>query len=281
MRALITGAAGRLGSETCRQFHAAGIEFRGIDRRADGDLPVQIEIADIRIRDACYPLVEGCDAVVHLANYPNASAGDAQSVFNENCAMNMNVFQAAREAGVKKIIFASSIQAITGARPSSEAPPKTSDLPYLPLDGDVPPNPGNPYAASKVAGEMLLRYFSKFHGISAIAVRFPMLVRNEMITAPKATDASRAVNLDEAFSLLSYPDAARLILAILRSKLDGLQIYFPAARHPWLNLSIPQIIQKYYASVPLRMPAEQLSSLIDITRIERETGWMPRDEVHL
>src|SRR5438876_6135216 len=133
MRALITGAAGRLGSETCRQFHAAGIEFRGIDRRADGDLPVQIEIADIRIRDACGPLVAGCDAVVHLANYPNASAGVAQDVFNENCAMNMNIFQAALEAGVKKIVFASSIQAITGVRPSRDSgAQKPSDLPYLP-----------------------------------------------------------------------------------------------------------------------------------------------------
>src|SRR5438034_1203665 len=135
-------------------------------RRGNRDLSYNIEVADIRIREPCYPLVDGVNAVVHLANYPNASAGVAQDVFNENCAMNMNIFQAAVEAGVKKIIFASSIQAITGVRPSRDAgAQKPSDLPYLPLDGDVPPNPGNPYAASKVAGEMLLKYFGKFHGI--------------------------------------------------------------------------------------------------------------------
>ena len=82
------------------------------------------------------------------------------------------------EAGVKKIIFASSIQAITGYRKyTEERQQKPSELPYLPLDGNVALNPGNPYAASKVAGEMLLRYFSKFHGISAFALRFPMLLQ--------------------------------------------------------------------------------------------------------
>ena len=136
MKVLITGAAGRLGSETCRQFHELGIDFRGADRRADPNLPFHIELADIRSRDACGPLVAGCDAAVHLANYANASAGIAQDVFNENCAMNMNIFQSALEAGVKKIVFPSSIQAITGVRPlRDDGAQKPSDLPYLPLDG--------------------------------------------------------------------------------------------------------------------------------------------------
>jgi nucleoside-diphosphate-sugar epimerase len=282
MKVLITGAAGRLGSEACRQFQELGIDFRGADRRTDSNLPFHIEVADIRSRDACYPLVAGCDAVVHLANYPNASAGIAQDVFNENCAMNMNIFQVALEAGVKKIVFASSIQAITGVRRSRDSgAQKPSDLPYLPLDGDVPPNPGNSYAASKVAGEMLLKYFSKFHGITGVAVRYPMLLPHESLArfGDGGDRLSRGQNLDEAFSLLSYPDAARLIIAILRAPLSGFRIYFPAARKPWLNLSIPQIIKQFYEKVLLRKPIEQIHSLIDISQIERETGWTPQDEL--
>src|SRR5207244_3344538 len=97
MKVLLTGAAGRMGSETCRHFKSEGIDFRATDRRTDPGLPCEITVADARNREACYSLVEGCDAVVHLANYPNANAGDAQTVYNENCAMNMNVFQAAFE----------------------------------------------------------------------------------------------------------------------------------------------------------------------------------------
>src|SRR6476620_768311 len=97
MSVLITGAAGRLGSEVCRQFASAGIEFRATDRRTLPEFPREFVVADIRNREACYPLVTGCDAVVHLANYPNSTFGDAQTVYCENFQMNMNIFQAAVE----------------------------------------------------------------------------------------------------------------------------------------------------------------------------------------
>jgi nucleoside-diphosphate-sugar epimerase len=283
MSVLITGAAGRLGSEVCRQFASAGIAFRATDRHTNRDLPCEIVVADIRNREACYPLVADCDAVVHLANYPNSTFGDAQTVFNENCAMNMNIFQAATEAGVKKLIFASSVQAMSGDRRFDDkaTEQKPSALPYLPLDGIVPANPGNPYAASKVAGEMLLNYFCQFHGISGIALRFPMLLPLESLARWRAEGPqrlSRGLNLDEAFTLLTFSDATKLIISILRAQLEGFRVYFPTARTPWLDLSLPEIVRRYFSSVPLRQPADKLASLVDHSSIQRETGWQPEDE---
>jgi nucleoside-diphosphate-sugar epimerase len=283
MKVLITGAAGRLGSEVTRHIQSAGIDFRATDRRGGRDLLFDVEVADIRVREACYPLVEGCDAVVHLANHPNAIVADAQTVFNENCAMNMNVFQAAMEAGAKRIIFASSIQAISGARKFDDSvdEQEPSSLPYLPLDGNAPANPGNPYAASKVGGEMLLQYFRKFHGLCGVAVRFPMLVPRDSISIRLRSldQLGRGANLDEAFTFLSFADAARLIVALLRTPIDGYHAYFPAAREPWLQMPIPQIVSRFYPNVPLRRPIDELNSLIDLSQIERDTGWLPEDEL--
>jgi len=283
MKVLVTGAAGRLGSETCRQFQSAGIDFRATDRRAVRELPCEIVVADIRNREACYPLVAGCEAVVHLANYPNSSFGDAQTVFNENCAMNMNIFQAAMEAGVRKIIFASSVQAMSGDRrfDDSAKEQKSSALPYLPLDGEVRANPGNPYAASKVAGEMLLNYFTRIHGITGVALRFPMLLPLESLARWRDEGPerlSRGLNLDEAFTLLTFSDATKLVISLLSAQLEGFRVYFPTARTPWLDLPLAEIIRRYFHSVPLRRSVDEIQSLVDITQIERETGWSPLDE---
>ena len=68
----------------------------------------------------------------------------------------MNVFQAAAESGVRKIVYASSIQAMAGSRwGQNDTQP---GVPYLPLDGETPQHPGNHYALSKCTGEMQLGY---------------------------------------------------------------------------------------------------------------------------
>ncbi len=214
MKVLVTGAAGKLGSATCQVLIENGIEVVATDRRADTSLPFHIRVADLVDREICYELVDGVDAVVHLGNHPTQYAGDAQRVFGENCTMNINVFQAAFERGVRKIVFASSIQAITGERPWRDGEFAPSSLPYLPLDGDVPANPGNHYAASKAAAETLLKYFSTYRQISAVAIRFPMLWRTETFSTYRHPIelARNSGNLDEVFSILSLADAGRLIL---------------------------------------------------------------------
>src|SRR4051812_6943064 len=155
MKVLVTGAVGRLGRACCPILQSAGMEVRATDRRSDPTLSYHVEVASLLDRERCYQLVDGVDAVVHLGNWASAGMADAQTVFNENCAMNMNVFQAAMERGVRRIVFASTIQVILGQRPFGglSAPVQPSDYPYLPLDGNTPPNICNPYAASKAASE--------------------------------------------------------------------------------------------------------------------------------
>jgi nucleoside-diphosphate-sugar epimerase len=279
MKVLVTGAAGKLGAATCRVLIDAGIEVVATDRRADASLPFHIRVADLLNREICYELADGVDAVVQLGNHPHQHAGDAQRVFGENCAMNMNVFEAAYDRGVRKIVFASSIQAMTGERPFRDGEFAPSSLPYLPLDGDVPANPGNHYAASKAAAEMLLQYFARYRQISAVAIRFPMLWKSETFSTYRhpMEIARNSGNLDEAFSLLSLTDAGRLVLAILNATLPGYRVYLPAARLPWIKAPFAEIIERFYEGVTLRKEKAEIDSLIDISQITRDTGWVPRD----
>ncbi len=229
MNALVTGATGHLGFHACRTLAEAGHTVRATDREFRAGLPMRVEIADLLDQPACYRLLEGVEAVVHLGNHPAFRGRDAQRVFNENMAMNMNVFQAAADVGVKKIIFASSVQVISGNRDEHE-PPGGQCPPYLPMDGDVPPNPGNPYALSKQLGEQMLAYFARQAGIVCVAIRLPWLVNDDHLAWIKANPPRSPGGRGEAFTFLHFQDAASLLQAVLDAPLTGFRVYFPASR---------------------------------------------------
>lgn len=282
MRILLTGAAGGLGSETFKQLIADGCEVRATDISRRPDLPGKVRVANLLDREVCYELVEDIDVLVHVANHPHAGRGSAQMVFNENVTMNMNIFQAAMESGVKKIVYTSSIQAMMGSR-RYESGINTSHYAYLPMDGNLPQHPGNPYALSKCVGENQLEYFVRQHKLlSAAAVRFPMLMpRYRFADWRSHQQTPPAINphtpMDEAFTWLSVPDAARLLVACVKTDLPGYRCYFPAHPRPRLLLTPQQIIERFFVNVPLKRPIEQITSMADISAITADTGWTPRD----
>lgn len=286
MVVLVTGAAGSLGSFVTRELIKEGIEVRATDRAVGRNPPAKIEVVNLLHREDCYKLVEGVHAVVHLGNHPGYSRGAEAITFNENTTMNMNVFQAASEMDVKKVVYASSIQAFCSARwAQGEEQPPPSKLPYLPLDSDVPPNPGNPYALSKVVGETTLRYFVECRGLaSGVAVRYPGMMPHEHFGMRRRWMGGGRRRqsfglLDEAFSYLSYEDAAAFTATVVRADLPGFRTYFPAARTPRIETPIPEIIETYFPNVPLRRLVSEMNSLVDLSKIERETGWSPKYEM--
>ena len=80
MRVLVTGAAGRLGSHTCHHLVAQGHDVVAADSQYRRDLPVPLRMVDLLDRTAAYGLVEGCQAVVHLANHPDMGRVSPPSV---------------------------------------------------------------------------------------------------------------------------------------------------------------------------------------------------------
>jgi nucleoside-diphosphate-sugar epimerase len=275
MRVTLTGAAGRLGSHVCRTLVECLHTVCATDKAFRADLPARIEVANLLEPAGCYRLLDGSEALVHLANHPTFRANDAQRLFNENVAMNMNVFQAAADLGVKRIVFASSVQVISGPSQADE-PSAVSSLPYLPLDGNVPPNPGNPYALSKHLSEIMLAYFARRAGMSCVAIRFPALVDDEFLTKMATRPSQHVHGRNEGFSFLHFLDAASLVAATLCAPLNGFRVYFPAARENRLGQPVADTVRQHFPSTPLRQPPGEMTSLVDVSSIERETGWSPK-----
>jgi len=275
MKITVTGAAGQLGRVVVRMLHAEGHQIVATDQFYTRELPVRVELLNLTDSDGCYRLLEGSDVVIHLGNHPYVSRIKPQHTYANNVTANANVFQAALDTGVGKIIFASSVQAFAANRflQGNDIPP--SQLPFLPLDGQIPPNPGNLYGASKVAGEELLAHYAKFHGLSTVAIRFPFLLNpdHERLHLERVRQEAA---LDEGFSYLALPDAATLISAVVKAHLPGFRIYLPASPGTtWLPMSVDEIVARYYPGVPRRI-CDTLDNLVDISGITRDTGWIPQ-----
>ena len=284
MRVVITGAGGRLGEHCLAEISGGGFDVVGCDVRPVLSGPVRVETMDLRDAGPVAEFLKGADAVVHLGNHPGPLRGMPARTFDENVTMNMNVFQAALDRGARKIVFASSIQ-VSASEPAEGQPvPPDARPPYLPLDGDCPPRPTNTYALSKWIGEVILRDFVAKAPVECVALRFPLLLmpnpaaRNETRRPPSwpPPQDPPPYRIAQGISFLSYPDAARLIHAALRSSLPGFRTYLPALSSVPPD-RITEAVSRYYANVPLKCPIEQFGSLVDISRITRETGWQPLD----
>jgi UDP-glucose 4-epimerase len=122
---------------------------------------VEVMVGDIRAPDQVRRAMDDVDTVYHLAALPRVarSVADPFGTHLVNVNGTLNVLVAARDSGVRRVIFASS-SSVYG------------DTPSLPKQEDMAPRPQSPYAASKLAGEGYCRAFSNVYGVEAVSLRF-------------------------------------------------------------------------------------------------------------
>jgi NAD+ dependent glucose-6-phosphate dehydrogenase len=138
--------------------------------------------------------VQGMDVVVHMAADPSGMSG-WDSVLDSNLIGAYHVFEACRLAGVKRVIFASSVQVNFGQR--IKMPPRTELDRHVPFDPSSPvtrqqvTRPANLYAASKVWGEALAYVYANRHEMSCICVRIGWVTAEDRPPMDKFAWASR------------------------------------------------------------------------------------------
>ena len=178
MTYLVTGGAGFIGSHLVEALLKKGQTVRVLDnfatgkranlegivarrRIAAGDPRLTIIEGDIRDPKVCAEAVRGVDYVLHQAALPSVprSIADPVGTTAVNVTGTLNLLWAAREAKVKRVVFASS-SSVYG------------DTPVLPKVESIPPNPLSPYAVSKLAGEQFCKVFYRAYGLPTVALRY-------------------------------------------------------------------------------------------------------------
>lgn len=169
MKVLVTGGAGFIGSHLVDALLAAGSRVRVLDNLSTGKRAnlsmshphLELAVGDIRDRSAVRDAVAGTDAIVHLAAVASvqASVDDPLGTHETNMGGTLNLLEAARHGGIRRVIYASSA-AVYG------------DTTELPVAENSRLNPLSPYAADKLSGEHYLDFYGRKFGIAGTAFRF-------------------------------------------------------------------------------------------------------------
>jgi uronate dehydrogenase len=179
-RILLTGAAGGLGKMLRAQLVGAAEIIRLSSRSNLGEAALHEEIvyADLADAAAVDQLLEGVDAVVHMGGQSTEAAWDV--ILASNIVGMINLYEAARKAGTRRIIFASSNHAI-GMYPRTTR-----------LDHTSPPRPDSRYGLSKAFGEDLGCFYAYKYGISSLCIRigssFPEPKNRRMLSTWQSYD---------------------------------------------------------------------------------------------
>lgn len=283
MRVLVTGAAGHIGSVVAQHLAGSGFEVRATDNRFRPGLAVRLDLADLTDPHAAYRLLDGVEAVVHLGNLPSSKSGTPQHVMNTNTAINTNVFVAARELGLKRIVFASTIQTMLLPSAADAYSHPRCRLPHLPADGGSPVClDNNYYALNKIFAEQMLQGLVHADDqMICTALRFPSVPSPKWIKRLREGKDRWLFRPNEGFTYLPVEEAASLVEAALLKQSPGYHCYFPAQSCGVRGWSLQQLIEHYLSEVPPREPGITPDRIVDMRQIETDLGWKPSEPVLL
>jgi len=217
-RVLLTGTSGRIGSFLTHHL-AERYDFVLTDVRSPSDTHgFPFVAADITDLEAMRSLCQGVDTVIHLAADPSMEA-PWESLLPRNIVGVQHIFQAAHEAGCRRVIFASSVNAVAGY-------PKD-----VQVRTDMPVRPLNLYGASKAWGEAVACFYADQRGLSAICLRFGWVIARDSELLRKQQSM-----LDIA---LTYEDLARLVVASVEAPASlRFGVFHGISNNRWKRLDI-------------------------------------------
>ena len=177
-RLLITGSEGRIGRILTARL-ADDFEVFGLDVRAPSDPKrgFKADVSSAKKVDSLFGKIAPVRYVIHLAGDARADA-DWDSALKFNINGTWNVFQAAQEHGVKRVVFASSNH-VTGAYEGDPPSLHTKPESVEPITIDDPIRPDGPYGISKLTGEAIGRYFYDYFGLEAVCFRIGSLLADD------------------------------------------------------------------------------------------------------
>lgn len=264
MKVLVTGGIGNVGTQVVARLSGRGHEVTVIGRRPDMTVPgAGYRRCDITDIDALVEATRGMDGIVHLAAFGNPGMGTPDVIFRVNCQGTMNVYEAAARCGVRRVVSASSINALGYGFGVREW-----DIRYFPIDEDHPTFTSDAYSFSKTVVEEIGRFWWRREGISGACLRLPA-VAVPPSTGEESIRKTVAVLRAEFAALKDLPPAERARkvqewLALLRKTREARTHELPPRPSCYSDIPLMVARQDFWTAVDDRDAAQGVEKALTV-----------------
>ncbi|MFE9201188.1 NAD-dependent epimerase/dehydratase family protein [Micromonospora sp. NPDC007230] len=274
-RVLVTGADGTVGRPTVEALVDRGIAVTALSRTWSAPTPADRvftgDAADeVLVREA----LADVDAVVHLAATAHPDLDTPRAVFVGNTSATFTVLACAGEAGIRRAVIASSINAFGVPMNRHDVMPA-----YYPLDEASPVAHDDAYSLSKWVDEQIAAFACSRWDMTVVALRFPLVrelaALRDTVRRMIAIPDERARLAREGWAYLEMADAVDAILRGLTQPISGMHTLLVAAADTILNESTDDLLDRYAAHVERRQRFDGRRAPIDTSAARRVLGWAP------
>jgi nucleoside-diphosphate-sugar epimerase len=275
-RVAVTGAAGKLGRAVVTDLLAHGWSVLSIDRVIPASADGEFIAVDLTDHGQVLEVLSGgvdehrqpLDAVVHLAAVPAPGLLPNSATFANNSSATWNVFAAARSAGIRNIVWASS-ETVLGL--PFDVPP-----PYIPVDEAYPPRPESTYSMVKALEEEMAGHFCRWDPeLKMIGLRFSNVMEPDDYLAFPGYDADARLRNWNLWGYIDARDGAQAVRRALDHDATGADIFIVANADTVMSRSSAELVAEVYPGVEVRKELGEHETLLSIDKARRVLGFEP------
>jgi nucleoside-diphosphate-sugar epimerase len=211
----------------------------------------------------------GIDAVVHLAAVPAPGLMSNATTFANNSAATYNVFAAARAAGIRRVVWASS-ETVLGL--PFDTPP-----PYAPVDEEYAPRPESTYSLNKALEEEMARHFCRWDPeLVMVGLRFSNVMDVEDYAPFPSFDADPLLRRWNLWGYIDARDGAQAVERALAHDQPGADVFIIANADTVMTRSSASLMAEVYPGVEIRKELGEHETLLSIDKARRVLGYEPQ-----
>lgn len=279
MKIAITGAKGIVGSAVVKHCADQGHETVQIDISEIEDKTTPKSVTKVADTAGDYEgflnALKGCDALIHLAAIPNPVNKSDAVVHSNNVNSAFNGFHAAGELGIKRVCYASSVNAIGLAYANQPL-----HFEYFPIDEETTPAPTDAYALAKSESELQAKSFVKwFPGMKIACMRFHEVATREDVNKHHASDWDGA-GVKQLWGWVRPEATARACLLALEKSdnYEGMEIFNVHAPTTAQEMSSEELAKKHYPNVPIKGDLSGNKGFWTTEKAQRILGWQHHEK---
>lgn len=269
-RVVVTGGNGLVGRTILKEFIEQGYDVLNCDLRLPEEALCHTMIADLQNLGEVYGVLQGADAIIHLAAIPRAYDFPNEVTFQNNAMSTYNILEAAAGLGIKKVVLASSESSYGICFAKELQSPQ-----YVPIDEEHPQLPEDSYGLSKIVNEETAKAMHRRTGMQVVSLRLGNVISPEMYEKFPSFihDPSERVRI-----LWSYIDtrdiASACIQAIEKDGLGAVALNL-AADETSMDIKSRELMAKTFPDVEIRGDLEEYETLLSNKKAKELLDWQP------